>query len=138
AYNDVPTFSKASAMKYSGTGWANVGNAGFSAGTANYIKIATDSIGTPYVVYSDADNYGKATVMKFALCSANTWTGSINTAWENPGNWSCNVLPDVNADIVFNSGAVVTLSSNVTIKSLTLNPGANFTIHSGYRLTVTH
>lgn len=51
-----------------------VGVAGFSAGNAWATDIAIDSKGTPYVVYSDLANRGKATVMKF--------NGS---SWENVG-----------------------------------------------------
>src|SRR5687767_548361 len=45
--------------------WAAVGSAGFSAGEADVTSIAIDGSGTPYVVYSDYLNAGKATVMKY-------------------------------------------------------------------------
>jgi len=33
--------------------WTQIGSAGFSAGTANFISLALDSSGTPYVAYQD-------------------------------------------------------------------------------------
>jgi len=59
-------------------GWTTVGSAGFSAGAVRlYISIATAPDGTPYVVYVDDANGGKATVMKD---SSNVW---VNVG--NPG-----------------------------------------------------
>lgn len=49
----------------SGQTWRTVGTAGFSAGQADYTKIALDPSGTPYVAYSDGGNGNRATVMKF-------------------------------------------------------------------------
>ncbi len=60
-------------MKYDGTSWVNVGNAGFSQGVANYTSLAIDN-GTPYVAYMDNAN-SKATVMKYD-----------GTSWVNVGN----------------------------------------------------
>jgi hypothetical protein len=49
----------------SAASWKVVGSGGFSAGEADYISIAVDGSGVPYVAYQDVTN-GKATVMKFA------------------------------------------------------------------------
>jgi len=45
--------------------WHTVGSADFSAGTVGYPSMAIDGSGTPYVVYQDAGNSYKATVMKY-------------------------------------------------------------------------
>ena len=45
--------------------WQVVGSVDFSGGTAGYTSIVIDSSGTPYVVYVDNGNSGKATVMKY-------------------------------------------------------------------------
>ena len=47
------------------TTWQIVGSAGFSADYADYTSLALDASGTPYVAYSDWNNDGKASVMKF-------------------------------------------------------------------------
>ena len=67
----------------------------------------------------------------------NEFTGSIDNTWENPGNWSCGVLPDANTDVVISSGTV-TLSSDASCRTLTVSPGAIFTISTGFTLTVAH
>ena len=51
--------------------WAVVGSAGFSAGTANYVSLALDSTGMPFVAYADVGNANKATVQKLV---GGTWT----------------------------------------------------------------
>jgi len=45
--------------------WNIVGTAGFSAAEADFTSIALDAGGTPYVVFKDFGNGGKATVMKY-------------------------------------------------------------------------
>ena len=52
-------------MKFNGTNWEQVGQAGFSAGSADPTSLAIDSSGTPYVAYQDSANSGKASMMKF-------------------------------------------------------------------------
>ena len=46
--------------------WENVGNAGFSSGTADYISLFINSSGIPYVAYEDNANSDNLTVMKFS------------------------------------------------------------------------
>src|SRR5690606_14795856 len=58
------------------------------------------------------------------------------TAWENASYWSCNQLPDENTDVLVNSGTLV-LSSSVAIKSITIEPGASFTVSGTGKLQVT-
>jgi hypothetical protein len=52
-------------MKFDGSNWVNVGNAGFSAGDAWYTSLAFSPTGQPYVAYMDWANAQNATVMKF-------------------------------------------------------------------------
>ncbi len=71
----------------------------------------------------------------FVLKFSNRWTGAANSDWNNPANWSCGAVPDANTDVVINSGTVL-ISSNVTIRSLKINPGASLTVATGFALTV--
>jgi hypothetical protein len=73
----------------------------------------------------------------FKLNFTNEWTGTTSTAWELGSNWSCGVVPDTNTNVVITSGNIV-ISSNVTIRTLSLAPGVTLTVSSGYTLTVTH
>jgi len=73
----------------------------------------------------------------YTLRVENNWTGDVNSAWENPSNWSCGLLPDEFTDVVITSGTVV-VSANTTIRSLTVRNGANVTVSNGVSLTILH
>jgi len=73
----------------------------------------------------------------YKLNTANTWTGTVSTAWENPSNWSCGTVPDANTDVIINSGTVV-INSNVTIRSLEINSGVNLSVNTGMTVTILH
>lgn len=70
-------------------------------------------------------------------CENITWTGTEGTAWENPLNWSCGIVPGVYNVVIINSGNVI-INSNVTIKSLSVSTGVNLRIKEGFNLTITH
>lgn len=71
------------------------------------------------------------------LIFQNLWVGTVDSAWENPANWSCGKLPNATTDVVINSGTVI-LSSNASCRSIKVLPGASFTIVPGFTLSVTH
>lgn len=56
---------KATVMKFDGTNWVNVGNAGFSVGEVDFPSLVISSSGEPYVAFEDYGNSYKATVMKY-------------------------------------------------------------------------
>ncbi|MBI3883142.1 MAG: family 16 glycosylhydrolase [Sphingobacteriales bacterium] len=66
-----------------------------------------------------------------------TWTGAVSTAWETAGNWSCGIVPDSTTNVIVNSGAII-INSNVSIKSLRLNPAAQLKVNPGNKLTILH
>lgn len=65
------------------------------------------------------------------------WTGAVNTTWSNPGNWSCGTVPGPTSDVQINGGLTnyPLVNSNVTIKSLSVKPGATVTVVTGFTLT---
>jgi len=67
----------------------------------------------------------------------NEWTGAVDQAWENPANWSCGSAPNANTDVVVKTGTIL-INSNVTVRSLTVQPGASITVAPGFTLTITH
>jgi hypothetical protein len=73
----------------------------------------------------------------YTLKFTDTWTGTTDSTWENTANWSCGTLPDSNTDVIINGGTVV-LKSNTTVRSITVSPGANFSVAAGFNLTITH
>ena len=64
-YNATDIVNKASVMKFDGTNWVSVGNAGFSESPAGTISLAFNSKNEPCVAFRDGGLAHKATVMKF-------------------------------------------------------------------------
>ena len=116
-YNDVPyvvyvdggNSSKATVMKNTQVApavWENVGSAGFSAGITSYTDLEINtSNGDLYVVYRDASNTNKATVMKY---SGSSWA-TLGTAGFSAGAVSYTDLAIYNGVpyVVFVDGANV-------------------------------
>ena len=79
------------------------------------------------------------TVSRAGFKYKNSWTGSINSDWNNAGNWSLNTIPTNTDDILINSGSPqldidYTVQTNLTISgtgTLTINPGKTLDIASG-------
>jgi CARDB len=63
------------------------------------------------------------------------WNGSVSTAWETAGNWSCNTVPDANTAVIINSGTPV-VNANTSIKSLTVKSGVNLNVINGVVFTI--
>lgn len=77
---------------------------------------------------------GKKTyLLKFSV----HWAGSENDRWENPGNWSCGIIPDANTDVIVDIGKVK-LNSDVSVRSLTVKNGSNVSLSPGSNLTVSY
>ena len=72
----------------------------------------------------------------YALKIVNSWTGAVNNSWENPGNWSCGLLPDANTEVEISAGTVV-LQSNTSVASLLILSGATLQVAPGKILTIT-
>lgn len=68
AFSDNVNSWKASVMKYTGggtTGWEAIGSRGFTADSVGFLSLAIDSGGKPYLVYRDAANSNKLTVVVY-------------------------------------------------------------------------
>lgn len=74
---------------------------------------------------------------EFTIKFLNKWTGAVNTLWNNPGNWSCNAVPDENTDVSISAGTVL-LNTNGICRTLMVSTGASFTMAPGVQLTITH
>jgi hypothetical protein len=85
------------------------------------------------VVFSYLNDLWKLGTSK---CKIITWTGIHDSAWENPLNWSCGIVPDVYSIVIINSGNVV-INSNVIIESLSVT-ASNVQINGNFTLTTTH
>jgi hypothetical protein len=67
-----------------------------------------------------------------------SWEGTASAAWEDPSNWSCNVLPDSGTEVIIdgNKPNYPQLNSNRTVRSVEISPRATLTITAGYTLQI--
>ena len=70
----------------------------------------------------------------YALRFTNNWSGSVNNNWEVAANWSCGTVPDANTDVIITAGTII-VNSNISVRSLKLNPGVSFTVKAGFTFT---
>lgn len=119
-----------------GSGFVDISNNANYAGVQSKILQLNNIIsgwnGYKYRCVADG-NFSDVLVLKFT----NRWTGEVNTAWENAENWSCGVVPDANSDVLVNSGNIV-ISSNVTVRSLSLQPGVTITVNNNAKVVINH
>ncbi len=111
-------------------------NANYSGtGTATLLLTAIPSswYGNKYRCAINGNTFSDITELRIS----NFWTGSVNSSWENPANWSCGTIPDNFTDVIINSGSVV-VSTNTTIRSIKIDPAVSFTVNAGIVLTVLH
>ncbi|MES2774926.1 MAG: fibronectin type III domain-containing protein [Bacteroidota bacterium] len=68
-----------------------------------------------------------------------TWTGNLNTAWEDAGNWSDGV-PGITTAVTIPAAMprYPIINTNTSIKSLSAAPGASVTVAIGVNVTITN
>ncbi len=126
-----------------GAGYVNITN------TSIYNNVATNSLSliappTSYVgnKYRCVINttlgivYSQEYVLKYTM----QWLGTISTSWEEPLNWSCNAVPNDKADVIVNTGTTFepTINLNTTVRSITLNNGAQVNVKTGVNFVINH
>ncbi|MFT3680351.1 MAG: C25 family cysteine peptidase [Ferruginibacter sp.] len=69
-----------------------------------------------------------------------TWTGVVSSAWDNPGNWSCNKVPDENTDVVLPTVSVqppvIENGVNAVSRSIKAAPGSSLQLNTGGKLDI--
>ncbi len=71
--------------------------------------------------------------------SENTWTGNIDSNWNNPGNWSTSVVPTTLNDITISGAAhypVITTGNTTFCHNLNILSGGNLIISPGKSMIV--
>ncbi len=119
-----------------GSGFNNIIDNSNYGGT-NTIKLQLNNIPSTFYGYQYRCVVNGINSDTFALKFINRWTGASSAAWENPGNWSCGVLPNENSEVIIDSGPVV-VNSNVSIRSFLVNPGVNFKVNPAFNLKINH
>ena len=110
----------------------NINFAGTNTAVLNLFNIPSNWYGYSFRCIVNGTS-GKVSTIKVV----NTWTGAVNSSWENPANWSCGTVPDINTDVIISSGTVV-INSNVVIRSLKLDADVLFTLKPTFTIILTH
>ena len=88
-----------------GTGFVNlVDNATYSGSTTASLTItgltaAMNGYQYRVIVSGTCPPPATSAAATLTVSTTASWTGVISTAWSNPGNWSCNVLPNASTDV---------------------------------------
>ena len=120
-----------------GSGFVNISNGvDYSGVTTRFLQLnntPSSFYGYQYRCVVDGSSFSNTLSLKFT----SYWKGGISKAWENPSNWSCGNIPDINTDVVI---PVTTntpeVSSSASCRTLTVNNGATVTVKTGVNLTV--
>jgi hypothetical protein len=54
-----------------------------------------------------------------------TWTGAANSNYNDAENWSTNVVPNVNYDVIIPSSATINMPATLTVHSMSIAAGAS-------------
>jgi uncharacterized repeat protein (TIGR01451 family) len=120
-----------------GGSYVNLANGGIysdvTSATLRLANIPTSYRGYKYRCVVNSNTYSPENKLRFEV----TWTGAINTAWENPSNWDCGVLPDSKTDVVIPVSARYPLVGiAASCYSLQLAPNSNVVIKTGFNLLI--
>jgi len=124
-----------------GSGYTNITNgivySGETSSTLLLNNPPTSMYGYNYrcaIINNQDTTYSNVSALKFAV----SWTGNIDSTWENTGNWSCAVLPDGNTDVVIPPGLsnYPVINSNAACRSIQCNPNTTITVTTGSSLDI--
>ncbi|TAG99939.1 MAG: T9SS C-terminal target domain-containing protein [Sphingobacteriales bacterium] len=125
-------------------GTTNIGTA--VAGSGSAISFGNQTAAGTYSVNATYNNTSCLSVMSnpfsVSVNNANTWTGTVSTAWENTSNWACGIVPNVSTTQIDipnapASGRQPVLNSNVVISGILNLIGTNSTLSlNGNTLTL--
>ena len=124
-----------------GAGFANISDGAQYTGTnTNSLTImspASNMTGYKYrCVYTGS--YTNTFSQEFVLKNISIWAGQVSTAWEDPANWSCGILPDENTDVIVKEGApnYPVINSNAICRSISATVNTSILIKTGFTLLV--
>ena len=125
-----------------GTGFININDGSLYSGVNTSTLLISNPVSTMYgyryrCVYSSSNSttYSQEFILKYTAI----WGGSVSTAWEDPANWACGMLPDANTDVIIKQGAAnyPVINSNAVCHSLSATTATSIRIKTGYKLLIT-
>jgi hypothetical protein len=137
ASNPIPTFSGGG---IAGTFSSTAGLVFVSTATGQ-VNLAASTPGTYVVTNTIAAAGGCGVVIAnspITISSDQQWTGTIDSDWNTPGNWSCGYIPTPITSLQIPSTANQPLLSSGafgTVNNLVIDPGATLTV-TGNKITI--
>ncbi|MBL0355415.1 MAG: hypothetical protein IPP72_00325 [Chitinophagaceae bacterium] len=122
-------FTNVSAVSFGGTAAAS-----YVVNSATQIT-AVAGTGTTGVV-AVTNNCGTGTKTGFTYLPITIWTGAVNSSWNVAGNWDDGVPTNMHCAIIPNVATLPLISSDQSVKSLTLQTGAAVDIAVGNNLSI--
>jgi murein DD-endopeptidase MepM/ murein hydrolase activator NlpD len=120
-----------------GSGFTNIADGANYSGT-NAKQLELKSIPSSFYGYQYRclvnGSLSHAVFLKFE----NVWTGHISTAWEDPQNWDCGVVPDAGVDVVIKAGLTnyPVINADAVCRGTHVSAGASLIVKEGVKLTV--
>ncbi len=119
---------------YTGGTFSSTTGLSLDAGSGAIIP-STCTPGSYMVTYTVPASGGCGTVTTTTPVVINldgSWTGSVNTDWNTPGNWTCNQLPSITSDVLISTGLThyptISSGSTATCRNLSIQNGATLTV----------
>ena len=118
-----------------GATWSNV-STGTGGTTASYTTPALNATTYYRAVVTNGSCVATSSVATITVITTNVWTGAVSTFWNTPGNWSCNIVPDLTRDVEIpvvasNNYPIITGSDgNADCKNITVANGASVTVNT--------
>lgn len=142
------TFSVASsggAMQWqvnTGSGYTNIIDGALYSGVTTSDLIINNAQSNMYGYKYRCVFTGNNTVtnsQEFILKYVTIWGGTVSTAWEDPANWPCGIIPDANTDVIVKSSApnFPIINSNAVCHSLSATTNTSIMIKSGFNILIT-
>ena len=118
---------------FDGTNWQQLGDdingeVNFeSSGSRNSVSLAGNGVNLAIGsarFHTNGSNSGRVRVYEFPV----SWVGPDMGGWSNADNWSNNVVPSVNQNVMIAGDLTVVISNAIAVKSLSLLDGAGIQV----------
>ncbi|HMO63570.1 MAG TPA: S8 family serine peptidase [Ferruginibacter sp.] len=116
-----------------GSGYTNISNNIFYTGsTTQQLQITNTPASFMGYRYRCIIN-GTLQDSEFTLRFKNIWSGTADTNWFNPANWSCGSIPNATTDVVIPGGLInyPTINAAASVRNIRVQEGATCTVLPG-------
>ena len=103
------------------------------------IRVTTDAITAGDYCKSFTNGETEDYTISFNQVVNCRWIGRVSTDWNNPGNWSCGIVPDATYSVLIPPGTTFSptiISNDATVDRLWIMPGATLTVNTPRKINV--